>query len=541
MRVETESRHGKNAGLTLRCVRDSEAQLSSNFCNNFTPGWGADGLGTVTWGSTSNTDINSGTSIVSGIGGRPTQVWSGHVFASACAKGNATNSNQFNGGFFRDFSADCRQSLSTFNFGRDERSITGDFFSWCAVYRFQNKFCPYPWRVPTRQDFDVLIQNLNRNSEHFTGVSGTAELPEIGGVWGGVRFAGSPQFLTNSASVYWSSTTSGISAPALFSSWTPPSQPLTYSGKDRGNVLRCIKDVVDAERPTITEHPQSANYAQYDMPNILTVTAGISNGGTLTYQWFTSTSLSDQNGVAIDGATTASFTPSTETLGTFYFFVVVSNSIDDNGDGGNKVVSIASNVARIRVTLPLLPNGCNQNMPGWGNSLGAVSFHSNNEWIIGNQIWSDAVTATACQKTSFNAGSANNYSADCRSNPGQRGDFFSACAVIRFANYLCPAPWRVPTREDFLKLNIAMGGVGDGVRYQSMAILNNYRNIWGGTFSGWTDWFRPEHQGLNANYWMLLNDDAISRFGYCHAGWISFGGTILKHNFGYALRCVRGL
>ncbi len=40
---------------------------------------------------------------------------------------------------------------------------------------------------------------------------------------------------------------------------------------------------------------------------------------------------------------------------------------------------------------PILPSGCNTAMPEWGGSLGTVSFATNQEWIVGNKIWSDAV------------------------------------------------------------------------------------------------------------------------------------------------------
>jgi len=181
----------------------------------------------------------------------------------------------------------------------------------------------------------------------------------------------------------------------------------------------------------------------------------------------------------------------------------------------------------------IVANRCNQNTPHWGESLGTISFATNETWIIGNQVWSDAVQTTVCSnRTTHNAGG---YSADCRRNLGQKGDFFSACAIIRFANSLCPYPWRVPTIEDFLELDIAMGGTGDGVLYRDVKIRDNYLNIWGGTFSGSTF----GHQGINATYWALSKDNIIGRLEYCNVGWIYINTSIRKDLFGFSLRCVR--
>jgi len=134
--------------------------------------------------------------------------------------------------------------------------------------------------------------------------------------------------------------------------------------------------------------------------------------------------------------------------------------------------------------------GCNTNTPAFGNNLGTVSFLTNRTWTIGNQTWSDAVTATACQKNVFSGGSSGNFNADCRTNPGEgSGNFFSFCAVTRFQDRLCPYPWRVPTRDDFRNLDIALGGTGNNRNTTAQFVTNNYINLWGGAF------------GLNAGFW----------------------------------------
>ena len=116
----------------------------------------------------------------------------------------------------------------------------------------------------------------------------------------------------------------------------------------------------------------------------------------------------------------------------------------------------------------------------WPSALGNVSFATDSTWTIsGNdifQIWSDAVQTDYCSnKTSFRGGlnvKENNeyidnewvhFYVDCRSNPGQKGDLFSWLAVYELRRELCPYPWRVPTVQDFIDLDIALGGTGRNI------------------------------------------------------------------------------
>jgi len=193
--------------------------------------------------------------------------------------------------------------------------------------------------------------------------------------------------------------------------------------------------------------------------------------------------------------------------------------------------------------------GCNFNTPGWGESLGIVSFYTNNKWTIeGNgifQIWSDAVTATACQKTSFDGGyhrgTIQNFNADCRSNPNFPGDLFSWCAVVRFTNILCPYPWRVPTAQDFRDLDIALGGTG-GVRTDLDFINANYINRWGGVFGATCYACGSGVQEQRALYWSQTNANFVMGRGilltFRTTGQIFPEGFCNKRN-GRSLRCVR--
>lgn len=77
--------------------------------------------------------------------------------------------------------------------------------------------------------------------------------------------------------------------------------------------------------PAITVQPSSAtqNLVQNANATALSVTA---TGSNLTYQWYSNVSNANTGGSSIAGATHASYTPLTATIGTLYYYVIVSGS-----------------------------------------------------------------------------------------------------------------------------------------------------------------------------------------------------------------------
>jgi uncharacterized protein (TIGR02145 family) len=196
---------------------------------------------------------------------------------------------------------------------------------------------------------------------------------------------------------------------------------------------------------------------------------------------------------------------------------------------------------------------CNQNEPNWGT----ISFQTNNEWTISGhgitQIWSDAVTTTECQQrtanSDFASGPNGNVNASCRATPNDHpGDFFTWCAVVRFADILCPYPWRVPTRQDFINLDIALarGHADDagGNRQETIQrIGETYIAIWGGSFggnsasNGMVNW-----QGGLGSYWTQTesseNNGNYLTYGTLGVSHVDPRNSVAKNN-GMTLRCVR--
>ena len=211
-------------------------------CNRNTPGWGADGLGVITWGGSISPEDNS--TIIPGTGGRPDQVWSRAVTASAC-----DDKITFNGGVPGNINTDCRNSDGNINF-------YGHYFTWCAVMRFAGQLCPYPFRVPTAQDFIDLDLNLGGNGAFRTGIVNgftigeqiawyigiSTEFGQTGSIWGGSRWTGHSLTLSAELSYYWSATE--INTMNARSIEIGPSFLNVVSDMFKGNgqALRCVRD-----------------------------------------------------------------------------------------------------------------------------------------------------------------------------------------------------------------------------------------------------------------------------------------------------------
>jgi len=108
--------------------------------------------------------------------------------------------------------------------------------------------------------------------------------------------------------------------------------------------------VVNAQTPNITAHPQSAVYTQNATATALSVTANVTDGGILSYQWFSNTQNSNTGGTSLgsaNGAQTASFTPPTTTVGVLHYYVVVTNT--NTSVNGNTTATATSSVATITV------------------------------------------------------------------------------------------------------------------------------------------------------------------------------------------------
>ncbi|WP_217591905.1 DUF4073 domain-containing protein [Cohnella sp. GbtcB17] len=107
---------------------------------------------------------------------------------------------------------------------------------------------------------------------------------------------------------------------------------------------------IHAETPSIGTQPSGATVNVGATKPILTVAATKSDAGTLSYQWYSSTTNSNDGGTIIPGETGDSFEAPTTSAGTTYYYVVVTNT--NNSATGNKTATAKSNAVAVTVNAP---------------------------------------------------------------------------------------------------------------------------------------------------------------------------------------------
>lgn len=103
-----------------------------------------------------------------------------------------------------------------------------------------------------------------------------------------------------------------------------------------------------AEIPTITKQPTKSSYTYGQSAKALTIKASVKDGGTLRYQWYQNKKNSYQDATAVKGANQASYTPSTASVGTKYYYCVVTNT--NQSSGSTKTAQKNSNIVSVQVT-----------------------------------------------------------------------------------------------------------------------------------------------------------------------------------------------
>ncbi len=107
---------------------------------------------------------------------------------------------------------------------------------------------------------------------------------------------------------------------------------------------------VDAATPTITKQPEGktdsfAAGGTQDITQVLMVEASVSDGGTLTYQWYSNTSSSTTGGTPIKDATSDSYKASVPAGETKYFYCVITNT--NNSVTGAKTADTITSVVAV--------------------------------------------------------------------------------------------------------------------------------------------------------------------------------------------------
>jgi uncharacterized protein (TIGR02145 family) len=168
-------------------------------------------------------------------------------------------------------------------------------------------------------------------------------------------------------------------------------------------------------------------------------------------------------------------------------------------------------------------------------------------WVIGNQTWSDAIHIPECDKTEWET---ENYEPHCRSYL-YRGEhlyfYYNWPYTQENAHILCPAPWRMPTSEDFIALDIALGGSGQMRMEEADWVANNYLTRWGGLQTGYAYGNQMFYDGQFAYYWTSTpdSDPNYSDYAFHFSFGISSGMGIVRPTIsayrsnGFPVRCIK--
>ena len=155
---------------------------------------------------------------------------------------------------------------------------------------------------------------------------------------------------------YWSADEVGSSAPYTIETRTSGYEKNlslvktnNYATTSSAYILEFVEkdDSPAAPAPVLTADLSTAavTYTCGDRANALAVQA--TGSGTLSYQWQVSTTSAADGFEDITDATQSSYTPSTEAPGSFWYRVVVTNTV-----AGNKPTSVTSAVAPVTVNVP---------------------------------------------------------------------------------------------------------------------------------------------------------------------------------------------
>jgi len=102
-------------------------------------------------------------------------------------------------------------------------------------------------------------------------------------------------------------------------------------------------DPYPVEKPVITEQSGTKRYTIAMNPKLLSVSvAAVEDGGTLTYQWYSAPTFATTGGTEVENQTALTYQPTGGSVGTTYYYLIVTNSKTYTPDGADPIVRIAT-------------------------------------------------------------------------------------------------------------------------------------------------------------------------------------------------------
>ncbi|WP_127583204.1 hemoblobin-interacting domain-containing protein [Paenibacillus koleovorans] len=154
--------------------------------------------------------------------------------------------------------------------------------------------------------------------------------------------------------------------------------------------------VHDAVAPVIGTQPEGGTVFQYSGGPTLNTQASVSDGGTLSYQWFSHTSDSNSGGTPIDAATGAFYRVPTETAGTAYYYVAVTNT--SSRATGSQTATTKSNAVAVTV------NASASSPTVTADSTNADLSHTIELTFADDAAWRGAITSITIETPSTMTG-----------------------------------------------------------------------------------------------------------------------------------------
>ncbi|MFB9325551.1 S-layer homology domain-containing protein, partial [Paenibacillus aurantiacus] len=111
-----------------------------------------------------------------------------------------------------------------------------------------------------------------------------------------------------------------------------------------------VNALTNASAPSITTQPSDKTVNVGGNANL---TVAASGGVALSYQWYSNTTNSTSGGTLITGATSATYAAPTDTAGTTYYYVIVTNT--DSSATGQSTATATSSVAKVQVNAAPTP------------------------------------------------------------------------------------------------------------------------------------------------------------------------------------------
>ncbi len=315
--------------------------------------------------------------------------------------------------------------------------------------------------------------------------------------------------------------------------------PFTVNGVQLGTGVRtysgaCITSITDPTgcpglipaAPTVTTTNPAAVCAGSGVTLVATPGGGTTTANTYTWNIGGASTTTTTNTFAVPAA-------SITTSKTFTVSVTNANGCTSNPVSSNiTVISGCGSGNGTSIT------NCSNPPSGFSFTSG---FTSTSTWVVGSQTWSAPVTATYCNKATYNSPTSAPYAVDCRTNStAGYGHLFSWCMIAKFATTICPSGWRVPTSTDFYNLDRALGGTGANGQ-SNTTLRNNYLNTWGGQYGGYSGYNGTlSRQGSYAYYWSQTEYNATNgyRLYFYSNGGVYPQNSDYKYS-GFSLRCVK--